>query len=430
MKFPVALAFAAASSAFVVPEPHVFEQLELEDKRGDSSSSWTKPHSKDSIVSVFKATVDKVTTKFDGFAHAAGDKLSQLFAGVVDDFENSHPSEPSNLTIYQLISESKYTTKFSKIVNEYDDIVKLLNSTEANYTLFVPVDSAFEHIPEDKKPSKEFIEKVLLYHIAEEEYPAGRLLHTQTVPTVLKEKLLGDKPQRLRISVGFGGIRINYFSKISGGNIHAKNGVIYGVDHILVPPPYVGREISLFPGIFSTLLLAYEKTDFVKFIHNIPLVGSTVFAPTNEAFKKLGPRANAFLFNTEKGRGYLEALLKYQIVANTTLYTDAIYEAKSSEHYHVDLPTLLGDTHIAIDISKWGLFVKAQVNGYVPVVQRDNVAKNGVIHVVGRVPFPPRKPHGHSADAVFDGEIEVDDIITRLSPYVENPQRDSDMGEL
>lgn len=203
---------------------------------------------------------------------------------------------------------------------------------------------------------------------------------------------------------------------------------------ILVPPPPVGRELSLLPSEFSTLLLAYEKTDFVKFIHGVKITGSTVFAPSNDAFSKLGPRANAFLFNTEKGLKFLTALLKYQIVANTTLYSDAIYESEgeaevdTSKHYHIDLPSLLGGKNIAVDVTKWGGFTKIKLNGWVPVVLQDGIAKNGVIQVVGRVPIPPHKHHKEEEN---DGEIEVEDLIERLADYVDDEEDSKpELGDL
>lgn len=192
----------------------------------------------------------------------------------------------------------------------------------------------------------------------------------------------------------------------------------------------VGRELTLLPNIFSTLLLAYEKTDFVSFIHHVAMNGSTVFAPTNEAFARLGPRANAFLFNTEPGKKYLTALLKYQIVTNTTLYSDAIYSAtetetevvnrpgsrdvKAKETYLVTLPTLLDGKDVLVRVSGWGPTRHITVNGVVDVVVMDVVAKNGVIQVVGSVPIPP---HPHKGDFV-GGEIEVEDLKERLDVFV------------
>ena len=71
------------------------------------------------------------------------------------------------------------------------------------------------------------------------------------------------------------------------------------------------------------------KTDLLPAVNDTSNhIGGTVFAPSNFAFQKLGPRINAFLFS-HYGQKYLKALLKYHIVANETLYSDAYYKADS-----------------------------------------------------------------------------------------------------
>ena len=103
--------------------------------------------------------------------------------------------------------------------------------------------------------------------------------------------------------------------------------MIHGVDSILVPPPKVAEILSLLPGEFSTLELGLTKTDLFSALNDTSNhIGGTVFAPSNFAFQKLGPRINAFLFSSY-GQKYLKALLKYHIVANQTLYSDAYYKA-------------------------------------------------------------------------------------------------------
>lgn len=218
--------------------------------------------------------------------------------------------------------------------------------------------------------------------------------------------------------------------------------MIHAVKSLLVPPPFVGRELSLFPGKFSTLLLAYDKTDFTSFIHGQVLNGSTLFAPDNRAFQRLGPGANAFLFNTETGLKYLKAILKYHIVANETVYSDAYYSSGegagagagdgSSEtrddvgrgHYHLDLPTLLGDKRLAIDVSRWAGFIRVKVNGYIPIAVQDAVAKNGVIHVPANVLIPPHKHGKESEESSADGEISVEELKERLAGYVEGHEEE------
>ena len=66
-------------------------------------------------------------------------------------------------------------------------------------------------------------------------------------------------------------------------------------------------------------------------------IGGTLFAPSNFAFQKLGPRINGFLFS-KYGQKYLKALLAYHVVANQTLYSDAYYKAEATEVDETDIP--------------------------------------------------------------------------------------------
>jgi len=342
-----------------------------------------------------------------------------------------HPHHKSNLTVYQLIAGSKYTTKLAKLINEYPDLVDVLNGTSANYTVFAPTDKAFERIPDHgKKPSKELIQKMLSYHVSSDFYPAGRVLVSHTIPTSLGEDALGGEAQRLRVSFGLGGLRVNYFSKIIAANIFGTNGVIHAVDSLLLPPPSAYKILSLLPGEFSTLDYALSKTGLDKTIAEGPRTGGTIFAPSNWAFKKLGPKINAFLFSSY-GEKYLAALLKYHVVANQTLYSDAFYKAKDLEgensngaegedipkgRFHIDLPTLLGDKSLGIDVARWGGFITIKINGFNSVAVQDGIAKDGVIHVVSNVLIPPRTPGGSQ---LAGEDMTVEEFKDRFDSYVE-----------
>ena len=137
-----------------------------------------------------------------------------------------HHPKHSHLTIYQLIAESKYTTKLAELLEDHPDIVKTLNSTKANHTIFVPIDAAFDKIPKDHpKPSKEQIESLLAYHVAPGLYPAFRVLTSHTIPTLLKSDELAEKPvaQSLTPRVGLRGLTINFYSRIVGANLVSSN---------------------------------------------------------------------------------------------------------------------------------------------------------------------------------------------------------------
>jgi uncharacterized surface protein with fasciclin (FAS1) repeats len=230
------------------------------------------------------------------------------------------------------------------------------------------------------------------------------------------------------------------------------------------------------PGTFSTLELGLTKSDLVDALNKTDSVGLTLFAPTNLAFKALGPRINAFLFS-KFGAKFLKALLEYHIVPDKTLYSTSYtavkgkdlidvsealavasqppvaedkpkhhcgtkqkkhgIEAKAKEwlhrllrkteddvdeskapfaHVHIDLPTLLKNHTLPVDIFRRGPFVRMRVNALVPVVVTDGLASDGVIHVVPRVLIPPRKPGSKTVEG--EDQLSLEEFIERLTPFV------------
>ena len=198
MKLTNLLPLAALATAFVIPDEQVMNQVAIETHE-TSSSILGKLPSKDQVHNcledVFSNGLRASKNAFDQAldqASEAGDKIAGKFddaaantkswlesASTTFDGHHGHHGHHGkpNLTVYQLIAESKYTTKLAKLINEYPDLVKALNGTAANYTVFAPTDYAFEKIPEHApKPSKEDLKKVLEYHVSAEFYPAGRVL--------------------------------------------------------------------------------------------------------------------------------------------------------------------------------------------------------------------------------------------------------------
>jgi uncharacterized surface protein with fasciclin (FAS1) repeats len=218
----------------------------------------------------------------------------------------------------------------------------------------------------------------------------------------------------------------------------ATNGIIHAVNHFLVPPFSALDTIDILPEELSTLNLGLVKTGLVKgFDASVPKTGATIFAPTNHAFKKLGPKINGFLFS-RYGEKYLKARLKYHLVANHTLFTDAYYPPESEEQlrttrqYHVDLPTVLADHNLSVDIYNWHGIVAAYVNGASKVGVHNIPVKEGVIHLVQSVIVPPRKPgkkdfFTEAGNALplneeqDEGEeLSLEEFIERLEPFVES----------
>lgn len=301
MKLLAALQLLGLTTAFVIPDEALIEQLErlpITRKGGKNTNSFSKlkgelKHSYDAASSIFDNALDKVYSAgqavkdvpnpWTGDWPAVREDIYDIISvdhghhehdgpggGLPDDGMPHRPDEPHhgpdhphspehgpdhphypddphhrpkhpkhpphhhdphhghgkpNLTIFQMIQESKYTTRFAELINEHEDIVGLLNSTDNKYnlTVFCPTNEAFDKIPEHhKKPDADTLRRVILYHIVKDEYSAGRVLSVATIPTALDEPELGGaggRPQRLRVSLGFRGVTLNFYSHLNAANI-------------------------------------------------------------------------------------------------------------------------------------------------------------------------------------------------------------------
>lgn len=268
MKLLHLLPLAALGASFVIIDEKVMQEIEIESQRAkDSVVKSGRPchdkllewkHEAEGVVKTSKNYLDEALAKVIDVTETSYDKIystgydveawlegSPFSASEELDDEDERPHHPpphhgpprhrkphhpphhhkTNLTVYELIAKSNYTTKLAKIISEDADLVKVLNGTKANYTVFAPTDKAFEKIPDHgKKPSKKFIKDLLLYHVSSDFYPAGRVLHSYTIPTLYEPSTLGH-PQRLAVSTGLGGIKLNFYSKIIAVNIVGSSAV-------------------------------------------------------------------------------------------------------------------------------------------------------------------------------------------------------------
>lgn len=209
-----------------------------------------------------------------------------------------------------------------------------------------------------------------------------------------------------------------------------SNGVIHGVDSIIIPPPKALKIVEFFPSGFSTLELGLQKTDLLQTLNETKFKGSTWFLPDNSAFDRLGFRVTSFLFSPY-GLKYLKALLQYHVVPDRTLYSDAYFGSSSEDdksiqqgpsrgYFHVDLPTLLEDRSLDVNIARYGRFIQIKINGFYTIRASDAVTRDGVAHIPYNVLIPPKKLQSGKFD-YWDGSSELtqEELIERLEPMVE-----------
>ncbi len=126
-------------------------------------------------------------------------------------------------------------------------------------------------------------------------------------------------------------------------------------------------------GSFSTLLAAAKAAGLVDALRGEgPL---TVFAPTDEAFAKLGKKTIDSLLEP-KNKAKLVNILSYHVVSGELAAAKVVASKK--------ITTLRGE-ELTVD-TKSGVKV-----GGATVVKTDVWAKNGVIHVIDGVMLPPER---------------------------------------
>jgi uncharacterized surface protein with fasciclin (FAS1) repeats len=104
-------------------------------------------------------------------------------------------------------------------MKDTDYLVKLLNTTTANHTLFAPTNSALERLLSEE-PSTKLLEQIEHYHVVPGLFGTDMLRHHQTLRTTLNESSPGEQmPQRVVVNRLRSGLLINHISRIVAGDI-------------------------------------------------------------------------------------------------------------------------------------------------------------------------------------------------------------------
>ena len=283
--------------------------------------------------------------------------------------------ELQRTTLFELIEQDP---ELSTLENALEAASLMLTGT--TYTIFAPVDGAFEALDPallTQLSTPEFIlhlQNLLSFHIAEGAFYAFNLSNG------LKITMLNGESITVRYVNGI----INLVGGASGPavvaqtDIAASNGVMHKLtDDFILLPNFVATDIydllAADPN-YSTLVAAIDSAGLEDSLRTGTL---TILAPDNAAFAAL-PRdtRNAILTNPQK----LQDTLLYHTVEGSlpsTLVTPG------------PLPTLYpGQKALDVKIGNDGTIT---LDG-VPVVKPDRLARNGIVHGISGVLLPDAVP--------------------------------------
>ena len=261
------------------------------------------------------------------------------------------------------------------------------------FTVFAPTDDAFKALPARvldallKPENKETLAKILSYHVV-----AGKVMAADIKP--------GDvatvESSTVKLAVTGGKVTVND-ANVTSADIAATNGVIHVIDKVLVPASIdvttllaaptttasatttapaaapAGQtivDVAVANGSFTTLVAAVKAAGLAE-----TLAGPgpfTVFAPTDEAFKKLPAGLVEALLKPEN-KATLTKILTYHVISGKVMAADI--KPGDVETVETGKITLATDGGVTI-------------NGSTKVGPTDVAASNGVIHVIDSVLVP------------------------------------------
>jgi transforming growth factor-beta-induced protein len=265
-------------------------------------------------------------------------------------------------------------------------------SSPGPFTVFAPTNDAFGKLPSDtldglmKPENKAQLVDILTYHVLPEQVLSTQLRSFQRVATVEGQNLHIYKDSRRGVRVTPDG---KDFKTVTAADNLATNGVAHIIDGVLLPPaspatttaaPKLPNIVELAESVkdLSTLVSAVVAGDLVDTLSGGTF---TVFAPTNDAFAALPAGTLDSLMKPENKKELVD-ILTYHVLPKKALADDLdLFQAET---------TVEGKP---LHVQKWGGVVKVGPSlasaDLKTVTAADNLASNGVAHIIDGVLLPP-----------------------------------------
>jgi len=278
------------------------------------------------------------------------------------------------------------------------NLVDALTYPHGPFTVMAPNDAAFAALPPGtlqyllQHPQE--LAQVLLYHVVDQrgDYGRGRI-YADEIRNFEEVFTLAGQP--LVFVVNGGKVLVNGNATVLIPNVDCSNGVVHVINSVLLPNAgqlaekvsawmknnkNVRGNVKALPNIvqlaqsvpqLSTLVTAVTVGKLVNVLSSSGPF--TVFAPTNDAFQRLPSQFLNYLLSNVTA---LDEVLTYHVVAGNVT---------SSQLYDNEIvPTLDSGYNITVHKDQRGaIFVD-----FAQVINPNNFASNGVVHIIDEVILP------------------------------------------
>jgi len=250
-------------------------------------------------------------------------------------------------------------------------------SSPGPFTVFAPTNEAFAALPAGtlaklmKPESKKELVDILTYHVLPERVLSTDLKASQAVKTV--------EGKLLQVTKSAGRVRVGGKDVTAADNL-ASNGVVHIIDGVLIPP-VTPNIVKLAESVqdLSTLVAAVVAGDLADTLSSQGPF--TVFAPTNEAFAALPAGTLAKLMKPESKKELVD-ILTFHVLPEKVLSTDLkpFQAVKTVEGKPLHVTKWNGSVRLGASLESKDLK---------NVIKADNLASNGVVHIIDGVLLPP-----------------------------------------
>jgi uncharacterized surface protein with fasciclin (FAS1) repeats len=263
------------------------------------------------------------------------------------------------------------------------DLVSAVSGKD-KITVFAPTNDAFDALGNETlncllaPVGLPTLSDVLKYHVVPEEAKSTALTNNESLATL-------DGKQKLTVSLANDSVTIKgaNSAKVIKADIMATNGVVHEVDAVLIPEnfkaPQCGSgniaETAVATKSLSTLVAALGAANLTDTFTGDTVY--TVFAPTNDAFDKLGDVVTCLL--KPENKDALVEILTYHVVAGYDLASDITDGLKVETLEKEKLTFKLDNKTVLIETTSGGSANVTMPNVY---------ATNGVVHVIDAVLLP------------------------------------------
>lgn len=314
---------------------------------------------------------------------------------------------PTTDDLFQLLQKDGRFEIFTKAITASRQ-GKLFQNMHGLYTSFAPTDKALQKLPKGvldslfKPENDERLEDIIKHHITSGVYAVGKVPGYKSlgVADVVPLSAFG---QQLNYKVNMKTRTIDG-ARILEQDIPAANGVIHVIDEVILPVQDGILDILREEPRFSILVSLLDKCGL-----DLPVASSssyTIFAPTNEAWKK-EPYAKLVKNPTGEARERLYGLLSRHVIVGKHVSENGLVFSK--------LRTIHG---APIYLTREG---NDRRISNIPIIETDKEGFNGLVNVINSViPDQMELP---------EGDISTVDAIEFIQETLENASPIYSKGE-